>query len=245
MTDTTTRPDSPSPKSLGARFIGVILSPKETFQAVVARPQWLLMALVVVVLTGGSQLWFQSTEVGKQATLDEAVRRVESFGMKVSDEMYEGMRKGIMEPSAGRMALSAVSMAVVPLIIWAAMAGILYLIFAALMGGAGTFKQLFAVVIHSSVVTAVGTLIITPVNYQRASLSSATNFAVFFPFLPEGSFLARLLGMADLFTIWWVAVLSIGVAVATRKKTSTAAWVLFGIYGVIALGYAAFMAARS
>ena len=245
MLDTAARPDSSPAKSLGARFIGVLLSPRETFSAVVGRPQWLMMALVVILITGGSQLWFQSTEVGRQATLDETVRRVESFGVKVSDQMYEGMRKGVMEPSTAQVAFSAVSTVVIFPVIWAAIAGLLFLIFGALMGGAGTFKQLYAVVVHSSVVTAVGTLILTPVNYQRASLSSATNFAVFFPFLPEGSFLARLLGMADVFTIWWVAVLSIGVAVATRKKTGTAAWVLFGIYGLIALGYAAFMAARS
>jgi len=245
MTDTTARPESTRHKSLGARFIGVLLSPRETFQAVVARPQWLLMALVVILITSGTQLWFQSTEVGRQATLDESVRRVESFGVKVSDEIYEGMRKSIMEPSPARVAVSAVTMAAVFPIVWALIAGILFLVFGNLMGGTGTFKQMYAVVVHSFVVTAVGTLLITPVNYQRASLSSATNFAVFFPFLPEGSFLARLLGMADLFTIWWVAVLAIGVAVASRKKTATAAWVLFGIYGVIALGYAAFMAARS
>jgi hypothetical protein len=242
MTDTTAKPETPARKSLGARFVGVLLSPRETFQDVAARPTWLLMALVVIVVTTGSQMWFQSTEVGRQAALDDAVRRVESFGVKVSDEMYEGMRKGIMEPSPARTALSAAAMVIIPPIIWAAIAGLLLLIVGALMGGSGTFKQLYAVVVHSSVISAVGTLIMTPVNYQRASMTSATNLAVFFPFLPEGSFFARLLGMADVFVIWWVAVLAIGVAVASRKKTGSVAGVLFGIYGVIAVAIAAIMA---
>lgn len=245
MTDTTTQPNGTRHKNLGERFIGVLLSPRETFEAVVARPQWILMALVIIVITAGTQVWFQSTEVGRQATLDDAVRRVESFGMKVSDEMYEGMRKSIMEPSASRLAISAVTMAVIPPIIWAALAGILFLVFGSLMGGAGTFKQMYAVVVHSGVVSTVGMLVLTPVNYLRASTSSSTNLSVFFPFLPEGSFLNRLLGMADVFTIWWVAVLAIGVAVVSRKKTGTAATVLFGVYAVIALAIAAFMAARS
>jgi hypothetical protein len=242
MTDTTARPDGTTGKNLFQRFIGVLVSPRETFQAVAARPTWLMMALVVILITGGSQMWFQSTEVGRQAALDDAVRRVEAFGMKVNDEMYEGMRKGIMEPNTARVAASAAAMIVIPPVIWAAVAGLLLLIVGALMGGTGTFKQLYAVVVHSSVVSAVGTLILTPVNYQRASMSSATNLAVFFPFLPEGSFLARLLGMADVFTIWWVAVLAIGVAVVSRKKTGTVAGVLCGVYGVIAVAIAAIMA---
>jgi hypothetical protein len=49
----------------------------------------------------------------------------------------------------------------------------------------------------------------------------------------------------DLFLIWWLAVLSIGVAVTYKKKTGGVAMVVFGVYAVIALGIAAFMAARS
>jgi hypothetical protein len=246
MTDTSAlSPAGPKPMSLPARFIGVLTSPRETFTSVVAAPRWIGMALLVILVTMGCQMWFQSTEVGRQATLDESVRRVESFGMKVSDQMYEGMRKGIMEPSVASRAISAVSMLVLPLVVWAIMAGILFLLFGVFTGGSATFKQLYAVVVHSGVVSAVGTVIVTPMNYFRQTLSSATNLGVFLPFLPEGSFFARLAGMVDLFVIWWLTALAVGVAVAYKKKTGSVAMVLFGIYAVIALGFAAFMAARS
>ena len=39
--------------------------------------------------------------------------------------------------------------------------------------------------------------------------------------------------------------LAIGLAVTYKKKTGGVAIVLFGVYAVIAIGYAAFMAARS
>jgi archaellum biogenesis protein FlaJ (TadC family) len=165
--------------------------------------------------------------------------------MKVSDEAYEQMRKSIMEPSTASRVISVVSMALVPPIIWAAMAGILFLVFGVFTGGNATFKQLFAVVVHSGVISTIGTLFVTPLNYFRQTLSSATNLGVFLPFLPEGSFLARLAGMVDLFLIWWITVLAIGVAVAYKKKTGGVATVLFAFYAVIALGIAAFMAARS
>jgi hypothetical protein len=233
------------PTSLAARFLGILTSPRDTYQGVAAAPRWIGMALVVILVTMASQMWFQSTEVGRQATLDESVRRVESFGVKVSDQMYEGMRKSIMEPSTTSRVISIVSMAAFPPIIWAALAGVLFLVFGVFTGGNATFKQVYAVVVHSGVVSAIGTVFVTPLNYFRQTLSSATNLGVFLPFLPEGSFFARLAGMVDLFLIWWLAVLSIGVAVAYKKKTGGVAMVVFGIYAVIALGFAAFMAARS
>jgi hypothetical protein len=233
------------PMGLVSRFFGILFSPRETFTAVAAAPRWLGMAAVVLLLILVPQMWFQSTEVGRQATLDESVRRVESFGVQVSDQMYEGMRKSIMEPTPARQALSAASIVVFSLIMWAIVAGLAFLIFGTFTGGNATFKQVFSVVVHSSVVSAVGALFVTPLNYFRETLSSATNLAVFLPFLPEGSFLARLAGMVDLFVIWWLSVLAIGIAVTYKKKTGGAAMVLFGIYAVIALGIAAFMAARS
>lgn len=230
---------------LVGRFIGVITSPRPTMEAVVARPKWLAMAILVTLVTAGLTGWFQSTEVGRQATLDESVRKIEAFGMTVSDQMHEQMRKGIMEPSLARQAFSVAMMVALPAVFWAAIAGMAMVVFGALMGGSGSFKQAFAVVVHSSVISTIGVLVVTPLNYARESLSSATNLAVLLPFLPEGSFLARLFGMVDVFTVWWVAVLAIGVAVAFQKRTRTVAFVLFGIYAVIAIGFAAVMAARS
>jgi hypothetical protein len=244
MTDTTTPAPTVPDKDPVSRFLGVLLSPTETFRAVVAKPTWLVVALIVIVLTGGCQLWFGSTEVGRKATLDESVRKTEAFGFKVNDQTYEAMRKSIMEPAPWRIALSAAAIVVGSLAIWAILAGILFLVFSA-VGGQAAYKQVFAVVVHSSVVSAVGTVIMTPVNYFRESLTSATNLGVFLPFLPEGNFLARFAGMIDIFLVWWVMVLAIGLAVCYRKKTRNVAAGLFAVYGVIAIAVAAFMAMRS
>ncbi len=245
MSETTAPPAAPKGQSLVARLVGVLTSPRETYAALAAAPRWLGMAIVVVLVVGACQMWFQSTAVGKQATLDEAVRRTESFGFKVSDQLYEEMRKATFDPPPWRVALSAAALVIAPPIVWAVMAGLLFLVFGVLSGGQATFKQVYAVVVHSGVISALGTLFLTPLNYFRQSMSSATNLGVFLPFLPEGSFLGRLAGMADLLLIWWLTSLAIGVAVTYKRKTGGVALVLFGVYAVIAVGYAAFMAARS
>jgi hypothetical protein len=53
--------------------------------------------------------------------------------------------------------------------------------------------------------------------------------------LPEGTFLTRLAGMIDLFVIWWVFILAVGVAVLYKRRTQSVATTLFGIYAAIAL----------
>ena len=132
-------------------------------------------------------------------------------------------------------------------VVFAAYAGLLMLL-KMLLGATGTFKQVFGVVVHSSVIMAVATLFLTPLNYVRESMDSATSLRIFLPMLDDGSFLASLLGSIDVFRVWWVIVLSIGLAVLFRRKTSTIAVTLFAVYGAIALGYAAvaaMFAARS
>jgi hypothetical protein len=111
------------------------------------------------------------------------------------------------------------------------------------MGGQATFKQLFAVYVHSTAISAVGQLFTGPLNYFRGSMSSATNLAVLLPMIDEHSFIGRLLGMIDLFLIWWLVLLAIGLGVLYRRRTQPIAIGLFGVYAVIILAAAAVMSA--
>ena len=76
-------------------------------------------------------------------------------------------------------------------------------------------------------VTVVQQVFVTPLNFVRESMSSATNLSVFLPMLDESSFLAKFFGTIDLFLIWWVVVLSIGLGVLYRRKTGPIAVGLF------------------
>src|SRR4029078_10549274 len=104
-------------------------------------------------------------------------------------------------------------------IITAALAGILFVVFNAIMGGNATFKQVYSVVVHAGAISALGQLFTGPLNYFRETMASATNLSVLLPMLTEGSFLARLAGMIDLFVVWWVFVLAVGISVLYRRRT--------------------------
>ena len=240
MPNTTAVTGAPlAPLSLPARFIGIITAPKDTFQSVAAYPRWFGMLLICTILVAVFTALPMTTEAGKEATLRSSVESMEALGMQVSDQVYEQMR--------GRMWFAPYQTAIGILIISPVMtvvfAGILYLVFNILMGGDRTFKQLYAVFVHAGVISTLGALFTGPLNYFRGAVTSATNLAVLLPMVDPKSFVGRVMAMTDLFLIWWLLVLAIGLAVLYRRRTQPIAFTLYGVYAAGVLVIAAVMSA--
>jgi hypothetical protein len=245
MTNTappTTAPAEPSKgKGLFARVIGVFVSPRATFADVAARPRALgVLALGLFVVVVGLYTLL-STEVGQQAWLDQQVQQSEAFGRTIPDAQYQGMER--IAPYIGYIAAGGY-LVVIPIFL-AILAGILLGVFNALLGGDASFKQVFAIVCHAGLITVLQTVFAMPLDYVRESLSSPTTLGVFVPFLDEKSFLSRLLGTIDLFQIWWLVVLAIGLGVLFKRRTGPIATSLLTVYAVIILAIAAVRSALS
>lgn len=220
-----------------SRFIGIITAPRATFASVVAHPKWFVMYLLTAVIMAVFAALPMTTEAGQQAALDQQVSATESFGIQVTDEAYEAMRQ--------RMSIApyttAGSIIVFSIVVAAILAGILWAIFNAAMGGDASYKQILAVLVHAGVISALGQLFTGPINYFRGAVTSATSLGALLPMFEETSFMGRLAGTIDIFIIWWLIVLSIGLAVLYRRKTQPIAIALFAVYACIALAIAAIM----
>jgi hypothetical protein len=119
-----------------------------------------------------------------------------------------------------------------------AVAGLIAGIFGGLLGGDAAFAQVFTVVVASGVVVALRTVFSTPLDYARETLSSPTTLNAVLPFFEDDSFPGRLLSGVDLFVIWWLVNLAIGIAVVYRKRTGPIATSLLVAYVVIGLSIA-------
>jgi hypothetical protein len=197
---------------LVSRFIGVITSPKATFENVVAHPKWLGMLALTSVLIGVCQALPMTTPEGQEAALQQQVRQVENFGVQVNDQMYADMQRRVRFAPYSAGIGSVVAVPIATLIF----SGILFGVFL-MLGGQASFKQLFAVYVHSGVIGTLAQLFTGPLNYFRGSVSSATNLAVALPMIDDKSFLGRLFGMIDLFWIWGLIVLAIGLGTLYRR----------------------------
>lgn len=237
MPDTSAPSGVAAPQNLVSRFVGVLTSPRDTFASIVAHPKWFGMLATTTLLVALFTVLPMTTEEGKQAALDQQVSQMEAFGMQVGEEQYERMRKGMdvaLYTTAGSILVFAPLMALI-------ISGLLFAVFNAAMGGDASFKQVLAVVASAGVISAVGAMFTGPLNYFRGAMGSATNVGVLLPMVDDKSFVGRLLGMTDLFIIWWLIVLAIGLAVLYRRRTQPVAIALLGVYAVIALCIAAVM----
>jgi len=221
--------------SLPARIAGVIFSPRATYADVAARPRVFGALAFVLAVIVTATFAFLSTEVGQQASLDNQVHQMEAFGRTVNDAQYAQMER--MAPYS-RYFAAGFQLVLTP-IMALIVAGLAFAVFNAALGGDASFKQVYAIVVHSGALLTLQALFTLPLAYARESLSGATNLGVFFPFLDENSFAARLLGSLDLFLIWWMVSLAIGLGVLCRRRTGPIATTLPGIYMTIGLIIAA------
>jgi hypothetical protein len=222
-------------KSLPARFGGILFAPRATYAAVAAHPRWLGIFLTVVLISGTAAVALLSTQVGRDAVIEQQIASREAFGRPMTQAEIDRVEQFApyfvyVTPVFQLLGFGAGALLV---------AGIAFAVFNAMLGGDATFRQVFATVAHSGVVLATLSIFTTPLAYARGSLSSATNLGVFLPFLDETSFVARLLGSVDLIFIWWIVSLAIGLGVLYRKRTGPIATTLLAVYVAIGVIIAA------
>ena len=216
------------------RIAGVVSRPRATMAELVAQPAWMATWLVVLLgwaLCGG---WLLSTDVGRQAVIDENVRVSESFGRNITDAEYAAL---LAQPpwwtyltSGGRLLLTPVVTLLTAMAVW---------VVARRAGSEASWQQALAIVVHASVVLLLGQVITTPLHYVRESLTSPLNLAAVLPGMTEGTIPTRFFGSLDFFVMWWCGLLAMGLAALTRRRTTRYAVVL----GLFYAGFAAVIAA--
>jgi len=225
---------------LPARVIGVLLSPRETFAAVAARPRWLGVMLLTMVITSAAYYVILSSPDMQGAIVDQQISALESRGNTVSDDQVANLERFI-----GYLPVAyAVGTFVLGPAIGALLAGIVMWIFTTLMGGNGTFKQVFAVSAHAGIIPALSAVFVAGMLAAGAMpigvRPPGANLGVFLPMLEETSFVAVMLRTIDMFLLWWLVALAIGLGVLYKRRTGPIATTFIGIYVVIAVLIAVF-----
>jgi Yip1-like protein len=221
-----------SPSTLGflPRLIGVIRCPRTTFRAVAASPRWVGLVMVLAVITAASQALLFETEVGQVALVDQWERTTLGFGQPVDEARYAEFQaysaKGPLYGVATALVAGPLLTMVLAVVI-------------ALVFGRGnrnvSFSQVLAVVAHASVILAIRLLVSAPVTYAREATGGATSLGLWFPALDAASFAGRFVGAFDVFVLWWVVLLAIGVAVLYGRRARSLAAAFLGVYAVLAL----------
>ena len=224
--------------ALAARVTGIIRAPRQTFAEVAARPTWAGVVLLTSLVTFGCSALLLRTEVGRFALVDQWERIALAFGQAVDDARYAGFER-LSEHGVGYAALSAVLGGPV-LTVTVALA--LMLVTKGIMKQQASLRQSLAIAAHAGVVLALRQVIAAPVNYLSETLASPTTLIQVVSTFAEAHPLARLLGVIDVFVLWWIVLLAIGVASLDRRPARPLALAFSGVYVVLALLLALAMA---
>jgi hypothetical protein len=211
----------------------MIRAPRATLTHAIAEPRSLDMAVVIVAISAACSTGFLLTRVGRLAALDQQVRQLESFGVYITDERYEELRRLVPY----RPALSAAIIVIGWPVLWAFAAGVVRAIGNRIGKRSAAFAQVLTVFVHASAILAVRAAVAAPVSYARESLGGATSISTLAPVFGESTFPARLLGAVDIFVLWWVVLVAMGLSILYRTRTLPIARWLFGAYvaGAVAL----------
>jgi hypothetical protein len=225
-------------KGLFSRAIGVIFSPGDTFRDVVRHPRptgvLFIACLLIALSTGVPQL----SERGRTAALDAQVQAIERFtGQPVTPEMYAQLEGQAHYGAYTAFGGTFIMLPVVTVVI----AGVLWVVFNAVLGGTGTFKAVLAVVAHSQMIPAIGAVAAVPIQYAQGiqSMAGPFNLGALAPMLDPSGFLAMYLGGISVFTLWQIVVTAIGLSVLYGRRTGGVAVGLLVAYLVLAAVIAA------
>jgi hypothetical protein len=222
-------------QGLLARMLGVLVSPTATFAGIAARPRWLGVMAITLLIAAGCQYVILSSPDMQDAMIAQSTRNP-----NMSDQQIEATERFIpLLPyifAGATLFLGPLFSAVV--------AGILMMIFSTLMGGAAKFKQVYSVVAHSGVVSSISGILSAGLIMIGAKPTGpnppGANLGIFVPMLEETSFVTQFLSAIDLVLVWWLVTLSIGLAVLYKRGTGGIATTLLCLYVLFALviGYA-------
>lgn len=185
--------------SLPRRLVDVFVSPGLLFDALRSRPVW------VGALVLGGALVVASALVVPTELYEEMMR--EQF-QRSSQDMPEGFEMSGTIPKV----FGAVGGFIWWMIFAALLSGVVTLVFGFMLGDEGRFKQYLSVTTHALLIMAVGSLLVTPLRIMGGDLQMSFSVGTFAVFVEEGTFLRTMLNALDLFMLWGLVVLALGVS---------------------------------
>jgi hypothetical protein len=190
---------------------------------------WAVVLLVVAVCAG----LLLSTPIGQQALVDERVRLTEAVGGRVDDATYARLQ---IDPPVSIYLTSGGRLLLTPPVTLAVALGVMALARRDRSRGDAplTIVTALAIAVNATVVLALQQVVATPLHYAYESLTNPTNLAALLRMFDEGSWAARLFGAIDLFGLWWIWLLAVGIAAATGRPARQYVWKLLAVYMSVA-----------
>jgi hypothetical protein len=193
--------------------------------------------VVLTLATGASQAVWLATDVGRTALVDQWERTALAFGQDVDDARYAQLQTLSASGPLYGVAMALLYGPVLTVVV----AALVFVVFRGKAHRAVSYSQVLSVIAHASVILAMRQIAAAPVSFVRETTTSATSLGAWFPALDAASAVGRFVAALDVFVLWWVILLALGVAVLYERHARPLAATFLGVYAGVALLLAATM----
>jgi hypothetical protein len=235
---TETAPAPPS-MSFPARVLGVFVEPREAFADIVRRPDFIL-PLAVAVIAGVVLTETMLAKVGMERIIRNQLEQSGQAARMSAEQLEQAVSQGAGIASIITHIMGLVAGPIFLLII----AGIGLAILNSFFGAQLKFKTVFSVTCYAQLVSVVGVLtglaviLFGDVERFNAQNPMPTNLGYFLNPLETSKPLLALAGSLDIFTIWFLVLMGIGLSEASGRKVKAKSIVLVyvGFWAVWIIG---------
>jgi hypothetical protein len=166
------------------------------------------MLALTFIATASCGALLLGTDVGRLALLDQWERTGAALGLGMDAARYAAMERASRNGVAYAVAVAFAGGPVLAI----GLAALIFGIFSRARGGTATYRQVLAIVAHAGVILSLRQVVAAPLDYGRETLASPLTLNALVTVFDEASPVARFFAMLDLFVLWWIAVLAIGVS---------------------------------
>jgi hypothetical protein len=216
------------PMGVASKVINIFFEPKKVFESLKIKPTWLVPFLIVAILGIGS-FYFTYPFMMKQQV--EKITENE----RIPDEQKQMIIEKMTEqnhPPLWQLPFAPVGV----LIVFAILSAVLFFVFNVLLGGDSTFRRVFSVYCYSNLIAIPAMIVKFPLIMMKKDLGVQTSLALLLSADSKDTFLYRIFSGFDIFTLWQVILVSIGLGVLYRYTTKKAFTVVFVLWILLILG---------
>jgi len=226
------------PKSFIERFIGVFISPGETFADIVRKPDFVL-PIITICVAGSTLFDLMYWKVGME-TMTRLQMERNPFASRIPPEQIEKAIADSVNHLTRTLVITPIFITVFVALLLVIIAALGLLIVNAIFGGEARFKTLLSVVAYANLVGVPANLLGIPLilfggtENLDPSNPIPLNLAFFLNYKEVSKPLFALAGSVDLPSIWLVVLLGIAMSAAAggKVKALTISLCFVGIWAV-------------
>ena len=230
------QPKETKPMTAWQKVWGIFFDPRKSFSSLSERPTWIFPVIVLIIIA------MISSVLVAPFRIQETIEKIDQ-NPQLTAEQKEQIIEDIQERQA-KPWMKLISYGIGPIVaiffIVVIVSAVLYFGGNVLLGGDAGFKQVLSVYSWSSLVSIPAIIVKTPLMLIKNSVHVHTSLAAIMPSGSDESVIFKILTHTDIFTIWEICLISIGLAVVYRFSTKRSAWLVIFLYLIYVMGSVGF-----